>query len=66
MPVRLNWDPTAKGVCGNLDVLEKTAAIPWIVTDFAILVYPLPVIKDLQLTKKKRIGLYLIFSLGAL
>ncbi|KAL8703597.1 MAG: hypothetical protein Q9201_003222 [Fulgogasparrea decipioides] len=54
-PVR--WNGTPK-------VLNWIAPVPWIVTDFAILLAPLPMIHNLQLSMPNKIGLCALFLTG--
>ena len=43
-PIKSAWDPDVQGKCGNQYVLDIIAPIPWILTDFAILLAPLPIV----------------------
>ena len=63
-PISDMWDPAQQTVCDRDTIVNIATPIPWVATDFAILIAPIPVIKNLQLPKKKRIGLYAMFLFG--
>ena len=52
--------------CGDVRVLLLFGAVPWILTDFAILIAPLFVVKNLQLKREDKIGLFALFLTGGL
>ena len=60
------WDPSVDATCGNQQILDYATPIPWVLTDFAILISPVPVIKSLQVSRRKRAGLYAIFLMGGM
>ncbi|KAH8645955.1 hypothetical protein BGZ60DRAFT_535786 [Tricladium varicosporioides] len=66
MPIEKSWNPAVRGACGNFQALVLIGPLPWVLTDFAILIAPLPVIKQLQIRNKVKIGLYAMFSFGIL
>ena len=65
-PSRTILDPKVAGHCGNQVLLDRISPIPWVLTDFAILISPLPVIKQLQLRQEQKIGLCLLFLMSGL
>ena len=67
-PINSHWDPAAQAVakCGDQQALLLGTPIPWIVTDFAILIAPLPVLKQLQVSKPQKYGLIGLFMIGIL
>lgn len=65
-PAKTIWYLKSEGTCRRQEILNYIWPIPWILTDFAILVSPLPVIKQLQVTRGQKIGLYTSFLLGGL
>ena len=65
-PVRANWDPNVHGHCVNEHTLTEAVRIPWVVTDFAVLVAPIPMVWGLQLPRGEKIGLYALFFTGGL
>jgi hypothetical protein len=66
MPAASFWDPTIKGKCIPFLPIWYTYAIVNIVTDFSMFILPLPALKSLQLPKKQKIILFVIFGLGLL
>lgn len=65
IPVAYNWDQTIKGAhCGNHRLLYIVTPIPWIVTDLAILLLPLPMAWSLQMPRKQKIAISGVFLLG--
>ena len=66
IPVQMNWDPTVKGHCGNARLLGIVTPLPWIATDLAILILPLPMIWHLHLPTLQKFGLVGLFLLGGL
>lgn len=64
-PVAKFWDKTIKtGYCINFTALWFTNASINIVTDLIVFSLPMPVIRSLNLPKKQKIGLMLIFAVG--
>lgn len=66
IPVEKNWDPTIRGHCGDPKLLEISTPVPWIVTDLAVLILPLPMIRRLHMPGNQKIGLSVLFLLGGL
>ena len=64
-PIQKHWDPNAAGHCGDQLKVQVSEPIPWIVTDFAVLVAPLPLIKRLHLPAAQRWGIAGLFLLGS-
>ena len=58
------WDFGTQATCGNDTLLNFITPIPWVLTDFAILISPIPMIKHLHVTKRKRVSLYAMFLFG--
>ena len=44
MPVRSHWDPEVPAHCGNQYLVAVIHPIPWLLTDFAVLLAPMPMI----------------------
>ncbi|KAF1995548.1 hypothetical protein P154DRAFT_474170 [Amniculicola lignicola CBS 123094] len=65
-PINARWDPTVKGTCNNkvIQVEYFATPIPWIITDFAILVAPLPILWAMNVSRARQIGLVLLFGIG--
>jgi hypothetical protein len=67
MPVAYFWDKTIKGGhCMNQYAVWFTNAAVNIVTDFAIIILPMPVLRSLDLPLKQKRALMLVFALGGL
>ncbi len=66
VPVHKFWDFSAKGTCSNNAAESDMNAIGNIVTDFVVLVLPLPVLLRLQLERPQKLALVAIFCLGFL
>ncbi|KAI9830791.1 MAG: hypothetical protein M1826_004425 [Phylliscum demangeonii] len=58
------WDKSVPGHCANLAQLYLATAIVNVVSDFYILVLPLPSIWHLQIPLRRRLGLISVFSAG--
>ncbi|GKZ23063.1 hypothetical protein AbraIFM66951_008995 [Aspergillus brasiliensis] len=63
-PIAKFWDSSVEGTCFNLVAFSYFTNIANLVTDIWIFLLPLPVILRLQITKNKKIGLSLLFSVG--
>ena len=67
MPVAYFWDKTIKGGhCMNQYAVWFTSAAVNIVTDFAIIILPMPVLWRLNMPLKQKRALMLVFALGGL
>ncbi len=66
IPIEHNWNPEIPAHCGNKQLLAILPPIPWIVTDLAILIMPMPMVYKLQLPGLQRVGLAALFLLGGL
>ncbi|KAF2009340.1 hypothetical protein BU24DRAFT_468309 [Aaosphaeria arxii CBS 175.79] len=64
LPVPLYWDKSLEGWCFPKAVVWFTNAGLNIFTDFLIVLLPLPGIYKLQLPRKQKIGVSLVFLLG--
>lgn len=64
-PVAYYWDKSIRGgrCLNNMALWLSTAAFR-IATDLAILALPMPVVLSLQLPRKQKIGLILVFAVG--
>ena len=64
-PVAFNWDKTIPGGhCANAHVGLLVCGIVDTITDFIILILPMPMIWRLQIPRTKRISLIVIFSIA--
>lgn len=66
LPIESLWNPEIPGHCGDQFKIQISEPIPWIITDFAVLVAPLPMIKRLHLPWNQRAGLAGLFLLGGM
>ena len=66
VPVEATWDPNISGVCVDQKAWFLGQAIPNIVTDFLILLVPLPFLLRLKIGKAQKVGLLIVFLLGYL
>ena len=65
-PLKLFWDPTAKGHCGNLNAMSAVAGATNMVTDLMVMLLPVPIIWRLQMANLQKVGITIIFSFGFL
>lgn len=65
-PFAKSWDPTIPGQCGNEIMAYVMIAAFNIVTDVAMLLLPMPFIGSLQMQRKKKYVLILMFGVGLL
>ncbi|EEQ84351.2 uncharacterized protein BDCG_01156 [Blastomyces dermatitidis ER-3] len=63
-PIHRAWQRQVPGTCINLTISWYSNAAFSILSDLAILILPMPVIKSLLLPKKEKIGLMSIFAVG--
>ena len=67
LPVAYNWDKSIPGArCVNINALTYTHAAMSITQDLIILILPVPELVSLKLERKQKIGLFLVFQVGAL
>ncbi|KAJ5495745.1 hypothetical protein N7539_000861 [Penicillium diatomitis] len=64
VPLRKFWDPDVVGFCFDKKALWFSNSAIHILTDFMILVWPMPLLKSLQLPKRQRFALMAVFALG--
>ncbi|EHK21742.1 uncharacterized protein TRIVIDRAFT_70756 [Trichoderma virens Gv29-8] len=63
-PITMNWDPTARGQCGNQTLAFAAVSIVDIVTDLAIIILPLRLVASLQMKKTYKVALICVFGFG--
>ncbi|RDW57104.1 hypothetical protein BP6252_13850 [Coleophoma cylindrospora] len=66
-PISFNWDGwkgESKGKCLDLSALTYAAAGANLAQDLTILLLPLPLLLKLQVSMKKKLGVFFMFSLG--
>ncbi|KAJ5093433.1 hypothetical protein N7456_009294 [Penicillium angulare] len=64
IPVAKFWDPSVEGFCFDKEALWFSNSAIHILTDLLILIYPMPVIKSLQLPSRQKFALMAVFALG--
>jgi len=67
-PINYLWDPfiSGGGKCIDYTIAWYVMTSLGIVTDIALCVLPMPVLKHLHLTRKQKNGLMVVFALGGL
>lgn len=66
-PINYIWDKSIEGgKCINTEAFFISSAALNIVSDFAVLLLPIPMVWKLKINMKKKIVLILLFSLGGL
>lgn len=66
VPLAKFWDPSVPGFCFDKKALWFSNSAIHILTDLLILVYPMPVLKSLQLPSRQKFALMGVFALGGL
>ena len=64
LPVESTWQPEKPHHCGDVKTFDQILPVPWIVTDFVILISPLPVLKNLQMSYWRKVGISALFLTG--
>ena len=64
LPVRSIWNPSIPGHCGNQLHVQIAEPVPWILTDFAVLVAPMPMVRKLHMPRAQKVGLACLFLIG--
>ncbi|KAH8588055.1 hypothetical protein B0O99DRAFT_747143 [Bisporella sp. PMI_857] len=65
IPLSMLWDPSPKGKCFNIGLFYFASAIIHILTEAAIYILPIKTLLGLRLPMKQKLGLCLLFSIGA-
>jgi hypothetical protein len=66
IPVKAVWDMSVKGKCINLSAVVFAGAGLGIFEDIVIILLPMPELKGLPLSLRKRLAIIFIFALGSL
>ncbi|KAI0482564.1 hypothetical protein GGR56DRAFT_620531 [Xylariaceae sp. FL0804] len=64
IPLNLLWNPTLPGNCINFGLQALVAYIQNIIIDIVLLTMPIPLVRQLHLGRKKKLGLSLAFAAG--
>jgi len=65
-PVAIIWQPSFPIGCINILDFNYFNAAFHILTDLMLAVIPIPILKGLQVSRRKKIGLVIVFAVGAL
>ncbi|KAI1472490.1 uncharacterized protein F4812DRAFT_15076 [Daldinia caldariorum] len=65
-PFAYNWDKTIDGHCVNMMDVFRYVSLPNIVTDVAIVAIPFPMLYKLQVSRERKVGLFVTFLAGGL
>ncbi|KAF8246192.1 hypothetical protein K440DRAFT_662286 [Wilcoxina mikolae CBS 423.85] len=65
-PVAIIWQPSFPIGCINILDFNYFNATFHILTDLMLAVIPIPILKGLQINRRKKIGLVIVFAVGAL
>ena len=66
IPIKKFWAPMLPGRCINQSLFITLASVFYMTTDFAIYIMPMPVIWHLQMTRRRKLELSVVFLLGGL
>lgn len=66
IPVRAAWDISVKGKCIHINLLFMVLAGMNVLTDFVLLIAPLPSLWNLQMQKAMKLQLMALFGIGGL
>ena len=58
------WDATVAGTCLNLSAILIASGLFNIASEFVILLAPIPALWHLSVNRKRKIGIYLVFTVG--
>lgn len=65
-PMELYWDASVEGKCVNSDAVFHFANVLNVLTDFAILLMPIWILRPLKAPRLKKLGVTLILMTGGL
>lgn len=71
VPIEAAWDPTVAGHCISTDIIEAAGIIGTtttaihILTDFIILIMPIPPVLKLQVSSQKKRLILMTFAIGS-
>lgn len=66
IPIQKGWDSSVPGRCVDRQTAFVGTAIPNILTDFILLILPMPMLWHLQISLRRKISLVGIFTAGYL
>ena len=65
-PLEDRWNPAVAAPWDDYALIIRTVPIPWLLTDLAILIAPMPMIRKLHLPTKTKVALGGLFLIGGL
>jgi hypothetical protein len=67
-PISASWDPTLflTAVCINRGAIYIATAVIGVVTDFLVIILPVPTIWGLHMHMKQKLGLLGVFGVGSM
>jgi hypothetical protein len=65
-PLTAQWDPDAKGLCGNQMASFAVIEISGMIIDVAILVMPATIVPRMDMTLKRKIRVMIFLDVGAM
>lgn len=65
-PFSAYWNTDEKKHCNNQHIFDIIDSLPWIITDFAVIIAPLPIVFKLHMQTKQKVALAGLFLLGGL
>ena len=65
-PVSYFWDRTRRGTCVDYHALLTSVTVINMITDVAILVFPMPIVWKLRIPRKQKVSICLVFCVGGL
>ncbi|KAM3064770.1 hypothetical protein ACMFMF_011765 [Clarireedia jacksonii] len=65
-PFEFKWNKTINGHCANILTSYRWVSLPHIISDIAILTLPLSSLYQLQINKRKKLGILFTFAIGGL
>ncbi|KAI1288581.1 hypothetical protein F5Y03DRAFT_379733 [Xylaria venustula] len=64
IPISLLWEPGPSGTCINYGLQALFAYIQNIIIDIVLLTMPIPLVRNLKLDRRRKLGLILVFAAG--
>ena len=65
-PFAKNWDPLLPGFCGPIKASLVADGIINVVIDLAMIILPMPMVWQLQMSQQRKLALTVVFALGIL
>ncbi len=65
-PFEFKWNKATEGQCANVMASYRYVSLPHILTDIAVLVFPLSSLYGLLMNKRRKLGIFLTFLMGSL